>query len=414
MSTISSRVHNDDIIYPSAIAFVLVHLACFAVFWTGVRPIDVAVCIALYLIRMFAITAGLHRYFSHKSFKTGRVFQFVLAFVAETSAQSGAIWWAAKHREHHKYSDTPQDVHSPAQSGFFHAHVGWIFTRRSKTADYGYVKDLTRYPELVWLNEHNKFPAILLALAVGLTLGWSGLVVGFFMSTVLVYHGTFAINSLAHVYGKQRYVTGDDSRNNWLLALITLGEGWHNNHHHYQASTRQGFYWWEIDVTFYVLKVLSWFRIVRELRSPPPEVVRGERRLNKPLIEKTARDLAGTFSLQSIKAEIRQKWEQMPDLPRPNLQVPDIQMPDLEELRARTVQAREQARVRFETWLAEWEEWDMPSLPTFEELKERAQERYAQSPSMDEIVDRARQILVEALCDELMPEPMTPATDGLK
>jgi stearoyl-CoA desaturase (delta-9 desaturase) len=404
MSSISSRIHNDDIIYPSALAFVLVHLACLAIFWTGARPIDVAVCIALYLIRMFAITAGLHRYFSHKSFKTSRVFQFVLAFVAQTSAQSGHLWWAAKHREHHKYSDTPDDVHSPAQSGFFHAHVGWIFHPQSNKADYGYIKDFTRFPELVWLNEHNKFPAVLLALAVFLTLGWSGLVVGFFLSTVLVYHGTFMINSLAHVYGKQRYVTGDDSRNNWLLALITLGEGWHNNHHHYQSSTRQGFRWWEIDVTYYILKAMSWVRLVWELREPPAEVVRGERKLNKPLIEKTARDLAGSFSLETIKAEIRQKWEQMPDLPRPNLH-----MPELEELKARTAEAREQVRARFDSWLEEWEAWELPSIPSFEELKLRAQERYAQSPSMDEIVARARQILEEALCDELLPEELSPA-----
>ncbi len=393
MSTISSRIHNDDIIYPSAIGFVLVHLACLAVFWTGFRTIDVVVCLALYFVRMFAITAGLHRYFSHKAFKTSRVFQFVLAFVAQTSAQKGALWWAAKHREHHKYSDTPQDVHSPAQSGFFKAHVGWIFSKNRGEADLSTIKDLTRFPELVWLNKHDRFPALLLALVVLLTLGWSGLVVGFFVSTVLVYHCTFAINSLAHVYGKQRYITGDDSRNNWLLALITLGEGWHNNHHHYQASTRQGFRWWEIDITFYLLKLMSFVGLVWELRTPPKEIVRGEKRLRPSVIEKVAHDLAGSVALDSISSEIRQRWEQMPDL---------------DAFRERTRLAKAQARKRVEAYFSEWQ---VPELPTFEELRERALESYAQSPSIDEIVDRARQILLEALCEQLL-EPAPVATRG--
>ena len=389
MASISSRIHNDDIIYPSAVGFVLVHLACLAVFWTGFRTIDLVVCAALYFVRMFAITGGLHRYFSHRSFKTSRAFQFVLALVAATSAQKGAIWWAAKHREHHKHSDTPEDVHSPAQSGFFMAHLGWIFHRQKGAADYSTVKDLTRYPELVWLNKHDRLPAVAMALLVLALFGWSGLVVGFFVSTVLVYHCTFAINSLAHVYGKQRYITGDDSRNNWLLALITLGEGWHNNHHHYQASTRQGFRWWEIDVTFYLLKMLSWVGLVRDLRTPPREVVVGERKLRPSVIEKVARDLAGTFSVEKLTSELRQHWEQLPDI---------------EALREETRLARARAEAYFT-------EWHLPTFPTLEELRERALERYAKSPSLDEIAQRARQILAEALCDELRLEPI-PITAG--
>ncbi len=386
MASLSSRIHNDDIIYPNALSFLLVHLACVAVFWTGLRAVDVAVCLGLYFVRMFAITAGLHRYFSHRSYKTSRVFQFVLAFVATTSAQKGALWWAAKHREHHKYSDTPDDVHSPGQSGFFAAHLGWIFSRSKGKADLGMVKDLTRYPELVWLDKHDKVPPVLLALAVLVTLGWSGLVVGFFISTVLVYHCTFAINSLAHVYGSQRYITGDDSRNNWLLALITLGEGWHNNHHHYQASTRQGFRWWEIDVTFYLLKLLSLFGVVWDLRSPPKAVVEGEKPLRPAVVERVAHELALSFSIDAITADIREKWERMPHL---------------EALRERT----RLARVRAEAYLADWH---LPELPSFEELRALAREKYAQSPSLDEIAGRARQILVEALCEELLqPAPAT-------
>ena len=379
MSTISSRIHNDDIIYPSAVAFVLVHVACLAVFWTGFRAIDVAVCVALYFVRMFAITAGLHRYFSHKSLKTSRAFQLVLALVAATSAPKGAIWWAAKHREHHKHSDTPEDVHSPAQSGFFKAHVGWIFTHSKGDADYGTVKDLTRYPELVWLDKHDRLPAILLALVVLLTLGWSGLVVGFFVSTVLVYHCTFAINSLAHVYGKQRYITGDDSRNNWLLALITLGEGWHNNHHHYQASTRQGFRWWEIDVTYYVLKMLSWTGLVWDLREPPAEVVHGAHNLNPTTLDRVAHQLAASFSRERIAQQIRDSW---------------AAKPSLEELRAHAHHAWEEAEKIFSGL-------PLPHLPSVAELRARAHAMFARNPALEAVVERARQLLHTSVFVEL-------------
>ena len=203
--------------------------------------------IVLYWLRMFGITAGYHRYFSHRSYATSRVFQFILACLAQSSAQKSVLWWAAKHRHHHLFSDTEHDVHSPRHTGFLFAHVGWIFARKHDTVDLVKVGDLTKYPELMWLNRNELLPAVVLAVITFLTAGWSGLVVGFFWSTVAVYHATFCINSLAHVHGSKRYVTGDDSRNNWLLAFFTMGEGWHNNHHAYQASVRQGFRWWEID-----------------------------------------------------------------------------------------------------------------------------------------------------------------------
>jgi stearoyl-CoA desaturase (Delta-9 desaturase) len=182
----------------------------------------------------------------------------VIAFLGQTSAQRGVIWWAAVHRHHHLHSDTEHDVHSPRHHGFLYSHVGWIFNPTNWKPDYGSVKDLTSYPELVWLDRLHYLPGILLGFGSGLWGGWAMLVVGFFWSTVALYHGTFFINSLAHVHGSQRYLTGDDSRNNFWLALITLGEGWHNNHHHYQSSTRQGFHWWEIDISYYVLKAMSW------------------------------------------------------------------------------------------------------------------------------------------------------------
>ena len=262
--------------------FMLVHVACFGALWTGARPIDWVVCGLFYFFRIFGVMAGYHRYFSHRTFKTSRVFQFVLALLAETTGQKGVLWWAAHHRNHHKFSDLPWDVHSPVQHSFMHSHVGWIAERGTEVTDYERVKDLSKYPELVWLNEHWMWPPIILGTITYLTLGWSGLFVAFCLSTVLVWHATFLVNSLSHVVGKRRFDTVDASRNHWLIAIFTIGEGWHNNHHHYMGSVRQGFYWWEIDICYYVLKMLSWCGVVWDLRVPTAEM----------LVEGRARDAA--------------------------------------------------------------------------------------------------------------------------
>ena len=241
---------TSDIVYPSAIPFVIVHLACFAAIWTGVTVEALAIGVGLYWLRIFAIGAGYHRYFSHRAYETSRVFQFVLAAMAQTTAQKSVLWWAANHRDHHLHSDTELDVHSPRHFGFVYSHLGWIFARRHETTNFARVADLAQYPELMWLHRYELAPPFVLALACFAAAGWPGLIVGFFWSTVAVYHATFCINSLAHVVGRRRYVTGDDSRNNWLLAIFTMGEGWHNNHHAFQSSVRQGFRWWEYDPTY--------------------------------------------------------------------------------------------------------------------------------------------------------------------
>ncbi len=256
--------------------FWAVHLACLAVFWVEFRWSYVALCLALYFSRMFFVTAGYHRYFSHRAFKTGRVFQFLLAYGAMTSAQKGVLWWAAHHRHHHRYADTDQDLHSPGLRGFWWSHVGWILSNRYNRTEVEQIRDFYKFPELRWLNRWFLVPPLTLALALFLAGGWEWLVWGFFVSTVLLWHGSFLVNSLAHVFGRRRYPTPDNSRNSFLMALLTLGEGWHNNHHHYMASARQGFFWWEIDVTYYLLKLLAWFGLVWELREPPPHVLAEE------------------------------------------------------------------------------------------------------------------------------------------
>jgi len=225
-----------------------------------------------YAVRMFAITAGYHRYFAHRAFKTGRFFQFLLAVFAMSSAQRGVLWWATHHRHHHKHSDEPEDVHSPRQRGFWWSHVLWLLGSRHSATDFERVKDFAKYPELRWLNRHD----LLIAVAWGFVLyglgGTTALFYGHFLSLVLVWHVTFCINSLAHVWGSRRYQTGDDSRNNPVLAVLAFGEGWHNNHHHYQRSARQGFYWWEIDLTYYVLKLLEKLHVVSDVQGVPRHV----------------------------------------------------------------------------------------------------------------------------------------------
>lgn len=256
-----------------AVPFGAVHLACLAAFLVDFRWSYVILCLALYAVRMFFVTAGYHRYFSHRSFKTSRVFQFILAFMAMSSAQKGVLWWAAHHRWHHRYSDTEEDLHSPMRFGFWWSHVGWILSDTYDKTELHLIRDFAKYPELRWLDRNHLVPPVTLAVSLFLIGGWGALVWGFFLSTVILWHGSFTVNSLAHLFGRRRYETTDTSRNNWWLAIITLGEGWHNNHHFYMASVRQGFFWWEVDVTYYVLKILSWARIVWDLRVPPPHVL---------------------------------------------------------------------------------------------------------------------------------------------
>ena len=319
-----------EVDWARCVPFILLHLACLGVFWTGASPVAVWTAVALYFIRMFAITGFLHRYFSHRTFSTSRAFQFIMALWTATAVQRGALWWASTHRHHHRHSDDPEDKHSPVVDGFWWSHVGWITAKRNFPTDYGRVPDLAKYPELVFLNRFdvlvpvlffgalygagawmesagvatsgaqmlvwgvvstvvlflNRFDVLVPVLFFGALYGagaWmesagvatSGaqMLVWGVVSTVVLFHGTACINSLAHVFGRRRFLhTGDDSRNSLLLSLITLGEGWHNNHHRYQATVRQGFFWWEFDPTWYLLKALSWTGLIWGLKPVPASV----------------------------------------------------------------------------------------------------------------------------------------------
>lgn len=280
------RNEEDKVDWVRVIPFVILHVGCLGVIWVGASPVAVWSAVALYFIRMFAVTGIHHRYFSHKSYSTSRFGQFLLAVFAGTTVQRGSLWWAYHHRHHHQHSDGPEDAHSPHVHGFLWSHIGWITSRRNFPTDYSKIKDLAKFKELVWLNRFDLVVPLLFAVGIYFTgvalahfapqLGTSGLqmlVWAFFISTTALFHGTACINSMAHLMGRRRYKTDDDSRNSFILAIITLGEGWHNNHHRYQSSTRNGFYWWEIDPTYYTLKFLSWTGFIWGLKAVPQSVL---------------------------------------------------------------------------------------------------------------------------------------------
>ncbi len=276
----ASITSGKEIDWMRVIPFVLLHLSCLLIVIVGFSWTAFIVCIFLFAIRMFAITGFYHRYFSHKTFKTSRFVQLLFAMIGATAVQRGPLWWAAHHRGHHIHSDTPEDKHSPKEHGFLWSHMGWFLTKSNFVTNTKFIRELIRFPELRMID---RFDLLMpLALSIGLfiighylnqyepqlnTDGFQLLIWGFSLSTVMLYHATFLVNSAAHQWGKKRYETKDTSRNNFIIAILTFGEGWHNNHHHYPGSARQGFYWWEVDLTYYVLKFLAMMGLIWDVRT---------------------------------------------------------------------------------------------------------------------------------------------------
>jgi stearoyl-CoA desaturase (Delta-9 desaturase) len=280
---LDAKSHHVD--WTRVLPFALLHLACLGIIFVEFSWFALIFALSLYVLRMFAITAFYHRYFAHKAFKTSRLGQFIFAVLGATAVQRGPLWWASHHRGHHAHSDELQDVHSPQHHGFLWSHLGWFLSRANFSTQLDRVKELAKFPELRFLDRFDVLIPIALGTsiyALGETLantaphlntdGLQLFIWGFVFSTVLLYHGTFCVNSLAHVWGKRRYVTRDHSRNNFIIALLTLGEGWHNNHHHYPGSASQGFYWWEVDFTYYGLRLLAALGLIWDLRKIPIEI----------------------------------------------------------------------------------------------------------------------------------------------
>ncbi|MEM9388092.1 MAG: acyl-CoA desaturase [Pseudomonadota bacterium] len=266
---------------------VFMHLAALiGVFLVGVSPVAVLVAVLTYSLRMFGITGWFHRYFSHRSFKTSRPMQFLFGLITTAAVQRGPLWWAAHHRDHHAHTDTQADAHSPKAHGFVWSHIGWFLSPENLVTRGERIQDFSRFPELRWLDKWDlwisvAFAALLWALGLVLSIAapglgtsaWQMLVWGFFVSTTLLYHATYCVNSICHIYGRRRYETGEDSRNNWFVALITFGEGWHNNHHKFPRSARQGLRWWEIDLTYYALWVMARLGLIWDLKPPPQDAL---------------------------------------------------------------------------------------------------------------------------------------------
>jgi len=273
-------LHGKEIDWARVIPYLIIHLSLISLFFVDVSQTAIIIFLLMYAIRMFAITGFYHRYFSHKTFKTSRVMQFLFAIVGASAVQRGPIWWAAHHREHHMHSDTVHDKHSPKSHSFFWSHTGWFLTKANFLTHTKMVKELSRYPELRLIDRFDVIIPIVTCLGLYFlgqylstnhpTLNTNGIQLlswGFILSTVVLYHSTFLVNSVAHIWGKSRYKTEDESKNNFIIALLTFGEGWHNNHHHYPGSARQGFFWWEIDITYYLLKLMSLFGLIWDIRT---------------------------------------------------------------------------------------------------------------------------------------------------
>lgn len=260
--------------YFNVLGIVAIHIGTVVAIVRGATWKLVALAAAMYFVRMFAVTAVYHRYFSHRSYRTSRGLQFLLALLGTTATQKGPLWWGATHRIHHRYSDTERDVHSPLRRGLWYAHIGWWLGREHEELDLKRIPDFAGFPELRWLDRYHVVGPLGMIALLFLVGGYDAFLWGYVVSTCALMHGTFTINSLAHVFGSRRYATTDTSRNNFWLALITLGEGWHNNHHHYMNSANQGFFWWEIDVSFYILRGMEKLGLIWDLRTAPAHVLK--------------------------------------------------------------------------------------------------------------------------------------------
>ena len=287
----ATAASQSSIDWSRVVALTLMHTACLAVFWVGWSATAIVLAIGYYLVRTFGLTAFYHRYFSHRAFKTSRWFQFCGSIVGCLALQKGPMWWAAHHRTHHRESDSEKDVHSPRHGGFFWSHIGWLFQKEHSPTNRKKLPDWQKYPELWWIDRYALVIGVASIVAIyffGEALNYFAPVLKtdgpmlvvwmFFISTVFLYHVTYSVNSISHLVGSQRFKTTDDSRNNFWVALFTLGEGWHNNHHHYQSSARQGFTWWEIDMTYYALWMFEKFGLVWDLRTVPEHVMNGQSR----------------------------------------------------------------------------------------------------------------------------------------
>jgi stearoyl-CoA desaturase (delta-9 desaturase) len=233
--------------------------------------------IASHFLRMLGITLGFHRMLAHRAFRTGRATRFLWSLVGTAAMQKGPLWWAGNHVYHHRFADRAGDPHSPRRVGFYRAHVGWFLddVRYDEVDPQNpVVREFSAYPEMRWLDRFYGLPPAALALGLFLAGGWPWLVWGFCVPTVTLAHATFAINTVNHLWGSRRFATPDESRNNAWTALVTLGEGWHNNHHRFPRAARNGIYWWELDPTWWAIRLLAALGLAWDVKPVPGHAYR--------------------------------------------------------------------------------------------------------------------------------------------
>jgi stearoyl-CoA desaturase (Delta-9 desaturase) len=239
------------------------------------EQIDWLVFAAVYPFAAIGVGVSMHRYFAHRAFKTSRWFQFVLAIMAAL-AFGNAVHFAGKHRLHHKYSDQPGDVHSPKQ-GLWYSWIGSMLNcgYSAETIEKG-ARDFLRYPELEWLYRNSLLPALLLNSVLFLVGGFSMMAIGGCLSSVLLLHQSSAVNYFCHLRGYKSYETKDNSRNNFIVAVLTFGEGWHNNHHRYPGSAKAGMRWWEVDMFYWVILLLEAMGLIWDVKRVRRNPLLGE------------------------------------------------------------------------------------------------------------------------------------------
>ena len=376
---------HDDIIYPSAIPFVLVHLACFAAIWTGVTWQAVAIGVTLYWLRIFAIGAGYHRYFSHRAYSTSRAFQFILAVLATSTAQKSVLWWAAKHRHHHLHSDTEQDVHSPRHRGFLYSHVGWIFSRRHDATDLVKIADFARYPELMWLHRLELLPPIALAIVCYLLAGWPGLVVGFFWSTVAAL-SRHLLHQLAGARARPQALR-DRRRFAQQLAAGIL----HHGRRLAQQSPRLP------EQRAAGLPMVGGRHDLLHPEGPVlarhrlgPEDAARTGAAQRAAARRAGRQSRGRTTGGAVSTPSASRWRSRPRCMRP----------ELSALRERLARAHDRATEMLSANLSQTPR--LPQMPTREDFLAEAKAMFAKTPSLEEIAERAHDLLLAAVGRRLL------------
>ena len=290
---------NDWVVF-GWIAFM--HLGCLAAFSTFSWKALGVTLFLWWFTGCLGITLGYHRFFTHRSFSTPKPVQYFLAVCGSLAGEAGPIAWVAAHRYHHTYSDTDKDPHSPLK-GFLWAHMSWLFGREDFLADFDsykrYTPDMANDKFLVWLDKWHIVPSFILAGILYAMGGWPFVVWGIFVRSVIVYHVTWFVNSASHMWGYRSYKTTDDSRNNWWVAILAFGEGWHNNHHAFQRSARHGFRWWEVDVTYRMIQLLWMMGLASDIHLPVQSDATG---VTQPVVDLTLKKPAIPRNTSSVPA----------------------------------------------------------------------------------------------------------------